>query len=160
KGIPARIDGARAELFLDPQQLVVLRDAIAPRRRARLDLTRVVRNREAGARRVRGLAGTMGHHRAVLARPRELERSDGFRDRPDLVDLDEDRVGDVALDSLPEAIRARDEHVVSDELDSIAELAGQLSPSLPVVLGQRILDRDDRVALDEPGPEGRHLVAA
>src|SRR4030095_6164824 len=88
-----------------------------------------------------------------------IQRFDGFGDRPDLVDLDEDGVGDLALDSLPEAIRARDEDVVADELDAIAELGGQLRPPVPVVLGEWILARDDLIALDALRPERRHLVA-
>src|SRR5438105_9026713 len=56
KGIPTGIDGARAEFFLDPQQLVVLGDAIASRRRAGLDLTRVVGDREIGDRRILAFA--------------------------------------------------------------------------------------------------------
>src|SRR5207253_9340689 len=74
--------------------------------------------------------------------------------------LDEDRVGNVALDSLPEAVRARDEDVVPDELDAIDELCGQQRPPVPVVLGQRVLERDDRVALDELREEPGHLFAA
>src|SRR6185503_6224710 len=71
----------------------------------------------------------------------------------------EDRVGDVTFDSLPEAIRVRDEDVVADELDTVAELGSQPLPAVPVVLGERIFERDDRVALHELRPERRHLVA-
>ncbi len=40
EGVPARVHRVVAELLLDPQQLVVLRDAIGARRRAGLDLAR------------------------------------------------------------------------------------------------------------------------
>src|SRR5438094_10167528 len=57
EGAPPRILGMLAELFLDPQELVVLRDAVAARRRASRDLPRVRRDREVGDRRVLGLGG-------------------------------------------------------------------------------------------------------
>src|SRR5205085_12688926 len=47
-----------------------------------------------------------------------------------------------------------------NELDAVAELGGQLRPPVPVVLGERILQRDDRIALDQLREERRHLVAA
>jgi len=57
----------------------------------------------------------MRHHARVAGLAREPHRVEGLGERPDLVDLDEDRVGDVTFDSLPEAIRVRDEDVVADE---------------------------------------------
>src|SRR6266487_125761 len=61
KGVPARIRRLRAQLFLDPQELVVLRDAVGSRGRACLDLSRVRRHRKVGDRRVLGLAGAVRH---------------------------------------------------------------------------------------------------
>ena len=59
-----------------------------------------------------------------------------------------------------EALRIGDEEVVADELHPVAELAASALPGLPVVLGRAVLDRDDRVALDELGPEPGELVRA
>src|SRR5262249_8534780 len=50
--VPARIDRAVAELFFDPEELVVLRHPVRPRRRAGLDLTHVRCDREIRDRRV------------------------------------------------------------------------------------------------------------
>ena len=44
-----------------------------------------------------------------------------------------------------------DEEVVADQLAAAAELVGQQLPALPVVLGHAVLDRDDRVGVDEVG---------
>src|SRR5262245_5009260 len=128
------------ELLLDAEQLVVLRDAVAPRRRACLDLPGAVGNREIGDRRILGLAGPVRHDGGVTVRARERQRLGGLRDRPDLVDLDEDRVCCAAVDPVAESLDVRDEDVVADELDTVAELLRQLSPAVPVILGKRVLE--------------------
>ena len=50
-------------------------------------------------------------------------------------------------------VRVRDEQVVADELDPVAEPTGELGPAGPVVLGQAVLDRDDREPVRPVGPE-------
>ena len=55
------------------------------------------------------------------------------------------------LDALREAGGVGDEEVVADELAAVADLLGQQLPAVPVVLGHAVLDRDDRVGVDEPG---------
>src|SRR5712691_8081065 len=52
---PARISRLRSQLLLDPQQLVVLRDAVGARERAGLDLPAIGRDREVGDGRILGL---------------------------------------------------------------------------------------------------------
>src|SRR4029077_18541082 len=87
---PTGVRRARAELLLDPHELVVLGDAIGARGSARLDLSGAERDREVGNGRILGLARAMGHHRAVTMTLREPHRFDRLRERPDLVHLDED----------------------------------------------------------------------
>src|SRR5207247_9723749 len=91
EGAPPRILGSPAELFLGPQELVVLRDAVAARRRASLDLPRVRRDREVGDRRVLGLAGAVRDDDAVPSILSEADRLQRLRQGSDLVDLHEDR---------------------------------------------------------------------
>ena len=50
---------ARTQFFLDPEQLVVFRDAVGPARRAGLDLTDAGRNGQVGDRGVLGLTGSV-----------------------------------------------------------------------------------------------------
>ena len=57
--VPARIGRAVAELFLDPEELVVLRDAVGPGRGPRLDLAGVRGHGEVGDRRVLRLAAAV-----------------------------------------------------------------------------------------------------
>src|SRR5206468_8432131 len=90
-------------------------------------------------------------------RVRELYRLYRLGERADLVHLDEDRVGDTPLDALLQPLRIRHEDVVADQLDALAEVTGQGRPGVPVVLGATVLDRDDRVRVDDPLPEAGHL---
>jgi hypothetical protein len=62
--------------------------------------------------------------------------------RADLVDLDEQGVGGLGVDAALEPLRVGDEEVVADDLDAAAQLLGQRLPAVPVVLGERVLDRD------------------
>ena len=89
---PARVDGGVAELLLDAQQLVVLRDAVGARRRTGLDLAGAGRDGQVGDRRVLRLAGAVRDDARVTVRARELDRVERLGQRADLVDLDQDRV--------------------------------------------------------------------
>ena len=155
---PAEVLRAAAELALDAEQPVVLRDSFAPRRRAGLDLAGTHRDDEVGDRRVLRLARAVGHDRGPPGPAGELDRLDRLGQRPDLVELDQHGVGRVLVDRSLDPRRVRHEQVVADELDPIAEPARQLRPAGPVVLGQAVLDRDDREAGDPVRPEVDQLA--
>src|SRR5207247_8310753 len=93
-----------AALLVDAQELVVLREPLAARRRARLDLTDAGRDREVGDEGVVGLAAAMRDHRSVSRAPRALDGVERLGERPDLVQLDEHGVGDAALDAAPDPL--------------------------------------------------------
>src|SRR5579884_51296 len=155
---PAGPIRAVAELLLDPQELVVLGDAIRARWGARLDLAGAERDGEVGDRRVLRLARAVGHDRGVAVVVCEPDGVDRLGQRADLVDLDQDRVPDAALDALAQPLEVRDEDVVADELQPVAEPLGRRAPTVPVVLRVAVLERDDREAAREVGPEAGHLV--
>src|SRR6266852_7164148 len=71
-----------------------------------------------------------------------------FGQGADLVDLDQNRVGDPAFYALFETADIGDEEVVADELNLAPEPLGQELPSIPVVFGHAVLDADDRVSAD------------
>ena len=87
----------------------------------------------------------------------EFDGFEGFGDGADLVDLDEDGVGDLLLDALLEALGVGDEEVVADELDLVADVFGEVLPAVPVVFGEAVFDGDDGVLVDPVLPEGGHL---
>ena len=102
----------------------------------------------------------MGDDGCVAICVRKLNRLQRFGQRPDLVHLQEDRVADALVDAPLQPRRIRNEDVVSDELHAVAELYGQFGPRPPLVLGQGILERDDRVGIDEPAEELDHLFGS
>ena len=97
---------------------------------------------------------------AVAVRARELDRLERLGQRADLVDLDEDRVRDALVDPALQALDVRHEEVVADELEPVAEPLRQRLPGAPLVLGEPVLDRDQRVAVGERRVEVDQLVGA
>ena len=61
---------------------------------------------------------------------------------------------------LGEPLRIRHEEVVADELHALAEPLGEQPPAVPVVLGHRVLEREDRVAAAELAPPLDELLGA
>src|SRR5581483_10112809 len=77
--------------------------------------------------------------------------------RPDLVQFDENGISGLFLNSLLQGLFIGDEEVVSDQLYAAAEPLGQPPPSLPVVFGKAVFDRDDRKLVDQGGVVVDHL---
>ena len=67
-------------------------------------------------------------------------------------------LADAAVDAALQPLGVRDEEVVADELDRVADPVGQRLPAVPVLLVHAVLDREDRVAAGEVGPVAGHLV--
>src|SRR5690606_13398811 len=78
---------------------------------------------------------------------------------PDLVQLDQDRVRDALLDALLQARGARDEQVVADELQLLAELLREELPAGVVVLVAAVLDRHEREGARELLVDADDLLA-
>ncbi len=107
---------------------------------------------------VLGLARAMRHHRRVAGLVRHLDRGERLGERADLVDLDQDRVAEAALDAVGEPRDVGDEQVVADELALVADQIGDLLPAVEVVFRHAVLDRDDRVAANQVGEVLRLLL--
>ena len=63
----------------------------------------------------------------------KLNRFDGFGQRSDLIDLDQDAVGDPLVDAALQAIRVGYEQIVTHKLDLVAKFFRKLLPGVPVV---------------------------
>ena len=61
--------------------------------------------------------GAMGHHGGVAGLVRHLDGVERLGQRADLVDLDQDRVGEPAPDALGQPLGVGDEDIVADQLD-------------------------------------------
>src|SRR6266850_3853103 len=143
------VDGIIAEVLLDAKQLVVLGHALAAARRAGLDLTEVQSDDEVGDERVLRLTRSVRDDARVSALRCEPDRVERLRQRPDLVELDQDGVGGARLDSPLQNAGVGDEDIVADDLNPRSESFRHLPPSRPVPLRQTVLDGYDRVAPDE-----------
>ena len=73
--------------------------------------------------------------------------------RAALVGLQQHGIGGTAQRGLAHARGLRDQEIVADHLHALADLAGERSEPVGIVLGQRILDRDDRIARDPAGQQ-------
>src|SRR5208337_4722347 len=76
-----------AQLFFDPQQLVVLGNSVRPRSRAGLDLSHTSRYRKVRNKRVFGFARTMRDHRRVSIAAREVNGVERLADRANLIEF-------------------------------------------------------------------------
>src|ERR1019366_8598316 len=86
----------------------------------------------------------------------EMSGTDGdgeIGDRADLVELDEDGVRHAFLHTAGDDLRVRTEDVVADELDLPSEPFRQALPAAPVVLGEPVLEEDDRIPGDPVLPQ-------
>lgn len=95
----AGVLGSSSQLLLDTENLVVLGQTLGAARRSGLDLTSGQANDQVGNKRVLGLTGTMRHHRAPASALGELVSIDGFGDTADLVDLKQQAIASLLLNS-------------------------------------------------------------
>src|SRR5512137_104148 len=100
EGALAGVFGLVAQFRLDLQQTVVLGDAVGTAQRTGLDLAGTSGHREIGNGRILGFAGAVRHDGGVIRAVRHLDGFEGFAERADLVDLDEDGVVDILCDAL------------------------------------------------------------
>ena len=56
-------------------------------------------------------------------------------------------------DPAPEPDRIGHEQVVADELDACAELPGEQLPAVPIVFGESVFDRNNRITIDQVAVE-------
>ena len=115
------VDRRPAQHLLDPQQLVVLGHAIGPRGRAGLDLAVPQGDGQVGDGRVLGLAAAMADDGGEAVAAGQIDGLDGLGERADLVELDEDAVGDSLVDAPLQPLGVGHEQVVADQLDLVAQ---------------------------------------
>ena len=136
----------RAERFLDAQSLVPFRHPFGARERTDLELSGAPADREMNDRHVLGLARTRRDDRAEAGAASFVASRFGFADRSRLVDLDQHRIDAAPAGRLADAACVGDEIIVADHLDAVADRGGELLEPFVVVLGERVFDRQDRIA--------------
>src|SRR5208282_1213814 len=139
-------------------QLVVLGDTIGATGGAGLDLTSVGSDGNVRNRRILGFAAAVADDGGVTVAASQLDGVERLRQRADLVHLDEDAVGRILGYAFPQARCVGDKEVVAHQLHLVAQLARQLLPAGPVVLGQAVLEGSNRPAGAKLLPQVDHLV--
>src|SRR4029077_6257505 len=147
-----------AERPLDPQELVVFGRPLTARWSPGLHLPRVRRDGQIGDRGVFGLSAPVRDDDAEAGALCRLDRVERLREGPDLVHLDQDRVRRAGPDPSLEPFGVRDEQIVTHHLNPSAERSRERGPPFPIVLRERILERDDREPIEQVRPEGGHVV--
>src|SRR5581483_7144734 len=150
----APIDGVAAELFLDAQQAVVLRQAFRPRDGADLNLRSVRRYSQICHGRVFGLARPCADHGSVSAKERHLDHLKAYGQGTDLVHLDKNCVCHAVRDSPLKTVKVGCEQVVTDQLATRTQPAGQPPPAFPIIFRKSVLDRKNGIA---PNPTRQFL---
>ena len=87
----------------------------------------------------------------------QVDGAERLGQRADLVDLDQQRVRGLGLDAAPQPLRVGHEQVITDDLHPAAQARGQLLPAVPVVLAERVFERDDRVGVEPALVDRRHV---
>ena len=146
---PPREGRGGSEIVLNPEQAVVFGEPLGTGHRTDLDLTGTRRHGKIGDGRVLGLARSGRNHGHVAISTRQEHGIESFRERPNLVQLDQDRVRRLRLDTLRDPGWLGGEQIIADELNFAAEPRRERLPTLPVVLGEPVLDRDDRKTSDQ-----------
>lgn len=119
----AGINGvAGAELLFNAQQLVVLGKALGSARGTRLDLTGAQTNGEIGNVRVFRLARSVARHDAPTGFLGLDHGGDGFRDRSDLVHLEQQTGASSFVNGAANLFNVRHGQVVTDHLECSAVL--------------------------------------
>jgi len=80
---------------------------------------------------------------------RHFNRIECFRQRTDLVHLDQDRVCATILNSFGEEVHICNKQVVAHQLAAVADPLCQLLPAFPVVFTHTVFDRIDRIFVDQ-----------
>ncbi len=107
------------ELFFDAKKLVVFCDAIGPGSGACFDLARASGDGEIGDESVFGFAAAMRNDGVVPGFAGEFDGVNGLRDATDLIELDEDCVGNSFVDAAREPLGVGHKEIIADELDSL-----------------------------------------
>ena len=101
----------------------------------------------------------MADHGGVTRAFGHFDGGEGFRECANLVDLDQDRIGDALRYAFFEDFGVGDEQVITDDLHFFAQAICQQFPAVPVVLGHAVFYADDGVLVHPSGHDVDPLFA-
>src|SRR6266568_3994899 len=100
----------------------------------------------------------MGNHRCKCCTFGHLNGSHSLRQRPDLIEFDENRVGRMLQDPPLETLSVGYKEVIPHDLYSVTQTFAQEREALPVIFGQTIFDGDDWVLIQPLFVEVNHFT--
>ena len=83
--------------------------------------------------------------RCVAIAEGQVHRVQRLGKRTDLVDLNQNRVGNAKLNALIQEFRIGDKKIITYQLYFITNLFGKYFPTVPIVFAHAIFDGNDRV---------------
>ena len=94
----------------------------------------------------------MRNNRSIAVIVSKLYSVERLRNRTDLIQLYKYSISSAKVNTLLQSLDICNEEIVTNELNLITKLLSDLCPAFPVLLIERILDRDDRVLVYELCP--------
>jgi hypothetical protein len=137
------VDSIVTELLLDTEDLVELGKTLRSGGSTSLDLTGTETDNDVSNGDILSLTGTVRNHDTPGGSEGVLGSLDGLGDGTDLVDLEEKGVASLGLDGLLDERGVGDSQVITDNL-LVVDLT-EVSPGLPVILSEGVLDGDNGV---------------
>ena len=102
----------------------------------------------------------MGNDGGVSRPVRHPDCLQRFRQRADLIDLNQDGIADSPINALRQALRIGDKQIVAHQLHPIAEGFRQQCPAFPVGLSHAVFQRNDGVFFRKTPPHCNHFIPA
>src|SRR6266478_2103718 len=91
---------------------------------------------------------------------RHLNGCERLRQRTNLIELNQDRISRMFLNTAFETRRIRHEQIIAYQLDAITQALAQVRPALPIILGKAIFDSDNWVLVNPLLIEVHHLAGS
>jgi hypothetical protein len=169
------VDSVVTEFLLNTEDLVELGQALRPSWCSSLDLSRTEANNNVSNGDVLGLTRAVRYHDAPSSTKCVLGSLDSLGDGADLVDLEEESVAGLELNSLLDKLGVGDGQVVTTSplamgpvllgpqyIPNNLEVGGleEVGPCLPVILSEGVFDADNGVLLSQLLVELGELLVA
>ena len=127
------------QVFFDAQQLIILLHPFASAGCAGLQMAGIQGHGHISDKTVNGLAAAVGDTCAPAGLPAHLNGFDGFSQRPDLVEFDQDRIGAIFLNAPFNVLDVGHKEIIADEFNTVSQALIEGLPAAPVIFRQPVL---------------------
>ena len=148
RGIPKMLsseDCIRTELFLNPKDLIVFCKTVGPPGSSALNLTGAQTNNEVSDKVILGFTTAVGYHDAPAGFLWHVASLDGLSDWTNLVDLKQQSVAKLLINSVFDSLGVGNQKVITNDLNFAAYSVRELDVRVEIVLVKWILNRLDGI---------------